>query len=65
MTRLTPVPSARALEAREALSFYRALLVAHGIAPSETTVEQEQRLQELVVAVWEAEIEKGVPAWGS
>ena len=63
MTRTTPVvPSARALEAREALAFYRALLIANGVAPSETTVEQEQRLQELVVEVWQEEIEKGVRA---
>lgn len=40
---------------KEALAAYREELSAAGVSPSSTSVEQENRLQELVLAVWAAE----------
>jgi hypothetical protein len=41
----------------EELAALRADLIASGIAPNETTPEQEERLQTLVAQVWEVELE--------
>jgi hypothetical protein len=39
------------------LRAYLAELEAAGISPGQTSVEQENRLQELVVEIWESERE--------
>jgi hypothetical protein len=43
------------LSPTQALRAYRDELAAAGVSPLATSPEQENRLQELVVAVWEAE----------